>query len=91
MTKKPAAPGIDGFARNPEAEDYIDKLAAAVLGTNAGRELLEYMKSITISRIMGPNATDAELRHMEGQRYLVAVLESRVRVGVTKITEQGTA
>ena len=82
MVKAKAAPGIDGFARTPEQEDHINRLAASVLGTTAGRELVNYMKSITINRIMGGNATDGELRHMEGQRFIVAILEARLRAGI---------
>jgi len=36
------------------------------------------LRSITIESVQGPNASDAELRHLEGQRYLVGVVERRI-------------
>ena len=36
------------------------------------------MRSITIDAVSGPNISDIELRHLEGQRYLVALLVKRI-------------
>ena len=40
--------------------------------------MLQYLKSVTIEAISGANISDAELRHLEGQRYLVALLVKRI-------------
>jgi hypothetical protein len=40
---------------------------------------LQYLKSITIEAISGPNITSEELRHLEGQRYLVALIAKRIQ------------
>lgn len=37
-----------------------------------GARVLGYLKSLTVERALGPGATDALLRHVEGQRQLVA-------------------
>lgn len=46
-----------------------------------GVKVLRYLKSTTHSRILGPSASDALLRHMEGQRQLVAHIISLVEHG----------
>jgi len=40
---------------------------------------LQYLKSITIEAISGANITNEELRHLEGQRYLVALIAKRIQ------------
>jgi hypothetical protein len=40
--------------------------------------MLQYLKSITIEAVSGANISDAELRHLEGQRYLVALIVKRI-------------
>jgi len=42
-------------------------------------EMMQYLKSITTDAVSGPNISDAELRHLEGQRYLVALLVKRIQ------------
>ena len=46
--------------------------------TPNGKEMLQYLRSITIDAVSGPNISDPELRHLEGQRYLVALLVKRI-------------
>jgi hypothetical protein len=69
---------FDGLAR-PEAEDdRLCDLALAVLGHGQGAALLDYLRSVTAGIALGPAATDAELRHLEGQRALVANIMQRI-------------
>lgn len=70
--------GIDGIHR-PQAKDReISQNVAVLLGSETGQAVLKYLRSITIEMVHGPNVTTEELRHMEGQRYLVGLLESRI-------------
>ena len=39
---------------------------------------MQYLKSITVEAIAGPAITDSELRHMEGQRYVIALITKRI-------------
>lgn len=41
----------------------------------------DYLRSITILNIQGPGASDAELRHVEGQRFLLGIIERRIDHG----------
>lgn len=70
---------IDGIARSDAREAAIDSNVEAVFTSGAGAEALRYLRSITIERVAGPEVTDAALRHLEGSRYLVAVIEARIR------------
>jgi len=40
---------------------------------------MQYLRSITIESVSGANISDAELRHLEGQRYLVGLIERRFK------------
>jgi hypothetical protein len=70
--------GIEGLVYTPEAEDEINHLVSVTFGTDAGRRVLEYLRNITFNRIHGPEVSDSTLRHAEGSRFIVAVLESRI-------------
>ncbi len=71
--------GPDGLTYSPDRNRELDDLCASVLSRGMGRELLAYLRSITIELVGGPEITDAQLRHREGARYLVAVLETRMK------------
>lgn len=54
-----------------------DDTAAAVarcLATPDGARLLAVLRALSLDRALGPDATDAALRHLEGQRALVITL-----------------
>lgn len=72
---------LDGFARGDEEDKRVSLDIAALFVSPTGDSVLKYLRSITIEAVNGPNVTDAELRHMEGQRYLVGLLERRIKHG----------
>jgi len=72
---------LDGFARGDEEDKHVSLDIAALFASPTGISVLKYLRSITIEAVNGPNVTDAELRHMEGQRYLVGLLERRIKHG----------
>lgn len=39
-----------------------------------GQRVLATLKAMTLERALGPDASDAALRHLEGQRLLVATI-----------------
>lgn len=75
--------GPDGIARSLADENKLNDLALAAFGQGAGKEMLAYLRAITIEMVGGPAITDAELRHREGARYLVGIIEARMRKGRT--------
>ena len=72
---------LDGFARGDEEDKRVSLDIAALFASPTGGSVLKYLRSITIEAVNGPNVTDAELRHMEGQRDLVGLLERRIKHG----------
>jgi len=71
--------GLDGFPRNRIDDSRISVNTATLFNTYLGQEVFKYLKSITIDAVNGPNVTDAELRHLEGQRYLVGLIDRRIQ------------
>ena len=67
--------GLDGLARATAEEDKLSLNISTVFATPSGAEVLRYLRSITIEMVSGPNITTDELRHLEGQRYLVGLIE----------------
>ncbi len=49
----------------------LERAAAAVHASPSGRLLLDHLAQRTLSRALPPSASDAELRHLEGQRALI--------------------
>lgn len=80
MARQASAPSLDGFRRAPELEAEINDLAVSTFGRGAGARFFDYMKMIT-GAALPPEATDGELRHYNGQRAFVAMIEKRVKLG----------
>ncbi len=70
--------GIDGTTRSVEQDRQISQNIAEVFLSPVGKEVLRYLRSMTIEMVSGPNISTEELRHLEGQRYLVGLLERRI-------------
>lgn len=69
---------IDGRLYTKETDDQIDALAHATFSSEAGSLFLQYLKSITLNTVLTPKATADELRHMEGARWLVSIMQGRM-------------
>ena len=78
MASNKANIGIDGIQRASDKDVYISKNVAQVFSSPTGLEVLKYLRSITIEMVNGPNVTTEELRHLEGQRYIVGLIEQRI-------------
>tara|TARA_R110002153_G_scaffold6284_1_gene28801 strand:- start:1296 stop:1556 length:261 start_codon:yes stop_codon:yes gene_type:complete len=70
--------GMDGYQRKSETDVQISQNIAQVFESPTGKEVLRYLRSITIEMVHGPNVTTEELRHIEGQRYVVGLIEQRI-------------
>ncbi len=77
MTRKNLS--IDGFPRSSDDDEIISHNIASLFSSPTGKEVLRYLRSITIESVTGAAVSDAELRHLEGQRYLVGLLERRIK------------
>ena len=70
--------GIDGISRNRELDQQISQNVAQIFSSPTGQEVLRYFRSITIEMVSGPNISTEELRHIEGQRYIIGLIEQRI-------------
>ena len=70
--------GIDGFQRSRESDVEISQNIAEIFNTPTGKEVLRYLRSVTIEMVAGPNEDTNSLWHREGQRYIVGLIEQRI-------------
>jgi hypothetical protein len=69
-----------------ELGDFEDDRSVATafakcFGSPDGKRVLEHLRRLTIERSLGPGASDALLRHLEGQRHLFAYIVALVAQG----------
>jgi len=81
--------GIDNFPRTISSDNKISLDIRTLFRQPSGQEVLKYLRSITIEAVTGPAASDAELRHLEGQRYIVGLIERRIK-HAEKVEKNGT-
>lgn len=83
--------GWEWFAATAEPKIEPDPLEAASNDLAArfgrcfadadGRAVLDHLQTISLRRVLAPTASDHELRHLEGQRHLVAYISALVARG----------
>lgn len=75
----------EGDGETPPEDGFGPELAvrfARCFSTEDGRAVLDHLKAITLHRVLTPAATDPELRHLEGQRHLIAYVCALVARGL---------
>ena len=70
--------GIYCIQRTTEQDKKISKNIAQISQSPTGKEVLKYLRSISIEMVHGANVSTEELRHIEGQRYIVGLIENRI-------------
>jgi len=73
--------GLDGVHRTKAEEDKVSMNIAALFSEPTGQAVLKYLRSVTIEMVGGPEISDATLRHLEGQRHIVGLIERHVQRG----------
>lgn len=76
--------GLDGMTRQPQDEENLNTLCHQLFTSSGGSEVLRYLKSMTIEAVAGAGISDTELRHLEGQRYIVGLIQRRVNKGASQ-------
>jgi hypothetical protein len=79
--KEKKVAGIDGEFRTNSQEKQLNDIIVTTFSTVSGRKVLQYLRNITIERVAGPNISDIELRHREGMRFIVGLIETRMKEG----------
>jgi hypothetical protein len=74
MSAEPALPGWPWPERDTPAaaDEPLAEAFVACFATPAGRVVLDQLRRLFLDRRVAPSASDAELRHVEGQRSVVA-------------------
>ena len=75
------SPSYDQFQRGLATEERLNLIAASVFSGPDGEAFLDYLESITLRAVGGPDIPDAALRHQEGTRWLVQVIRARIHAG----------
>jgi len=73
--------GLDNLERPIAEEEALNSMFSVAMTTPTGSAILTYLKSMTLESVAGPEITDAHLRHLEGQRYIVGLIQRRVNKG----------
>ena len=74
----------DDFRPSDGAHTADEDIAAAFarcFATADGRRVLAHLRRVAFGRVFGPDASEAALRHAEGQKQLVALILSFARRG----------
>tara|TARA_B100000212_G_C27333507_1_gene515779 strand:- start:287 stop:565 length:279 start_codon:yes stop_codon:yes gene_type:complete len=80
-TDNPQVTGLDGFPRNKNLEEEISLNFTHLFSSPTGQAVLQYLRSVTIEAVHGSAVTNDTLRHAEGQRYIVGLIERRIQHG----------
>jgi hypothetical protein len=75
---------VDGYERPDELERKINKAFAIAFKDDNGKLVLEYLRSITTGAVSGPNVETNRLFHLEGMRFLFAIIQDRINKGKEK-------
>lgn len=59
----------------------VEQIYAQTFLTASGQKVIAHLRRITLERVLGPNASDSELRTLEGQRALVHQIEQLILRG----------
>ncbi len=54
-----------------------------------GQLVLAHLENITLYRVTGPAVTDAELRFLEGERFIVHYIKNFIRRGKDNASSKG--
>lgn len=69
-----------GVGETPEDRSLSIAFARCFRGAD-GERVLRHLTAMTLEQALGPGANDAVLRHLEGQRQLVAHIRSQIERG----------
>jgi hypothetical protein len=68
-------------ARDEADQEELCRAFARCFAGADGERVTEHLKRLILDRRLLPSASDAELRHVEGQRFAVAYIMSMVARG----------
>jgi len=76
--------GLDNYTRSPAEEEKLNMVFVETFNTASGKEVLKSLRAITLEAVAGGEISDEALRHLEGQRYLVGLIQRRINKGASQ-------
>ena len=73
--------GLDNVERDVLEEQGLNSMFSIAMTTPTGIAILKYLKSLTLDSVGGPEISNEHLRHLEGQRYMVGLIQRRINKG----------
>ena len=74
----------DGLRRPEKMERNLNESFAIIFSSAAGKDVLEYLKSVTTSRVLEPGLPENTYSYQEGARWLMGVISTRIQHGEDK-------
>ncbi|MDR2934160.1 MAG: hypothetical protein LBU68_02665 [Rickettsiales bacterium] len=65
--------------------EIIEKAFTRCFSTTDGKKILDYLHTITYDKPVSIYASDAELRHNEGQKYLLFAINNMIKKGASQM------
>ena len=60
------------------SETQIREAFIKCFSSREGKIVLSFLKRLTLERYLGPESTSEALRHLEGQRHLVSIIQNKI-------------
>ncbi len=76
--------GPDGLKRPPKIEHHINECFAITFRDQCGKEVIDYLKSVTTGRVIPPGLDDNAYVYQEGARWLMGIIATRIKDGEDK-------
>lgn len=71
---------LDGFPRTADEDAKITSAVFHTFTTAPGEATLKWLREIATEAVIQSTDPDSVLRHMEGQRHLVKLIEMRIKL-----------
>ena len=76
--------GLDNYTRSPAEEERLNMVFVETFNTASGKEVLKSLRAITLESVAGGEVSNETLRHLEGRRYLVGLIQRRINKGASQ-------
>ena len=80
-----ASEKIEGRKRSAGIDSDLLDAYVRTFRSESGCRVMRHLRAITSERVLGPDASDALLRHLEGQRQLVSYISVLAERGSDQI------
>ena len=74
-------PSISRIAGKSVTMADISKSYARVFSTSEGRRVLDHLQLTTLYRAQSPDIPDSQIRHLEGQRFIIFQILRQIERG----------